>query len=208
MKLLSLLVGASLAGLGLAAPAMAPHQIIKTDDGTTLVRTNIIRVHVPPSLPDTSSSPRPNSVALAVSNFASNTLNLLRLPGTTRRRTPVFTNDVRAAMAVADANGDVVYGSYGRADDGAWGHLYRRPFHICSRRLSLRDAMPFIVLALFFSVFITCSLWTRSGLDEEADPLFDSDEAKKGRLARKLDHVEYLSERDPVDPTEEAKIFL
>ncbi|KAJ6437099.1 3-hydroxyacyl-CoA dehydrogenase [Purpureocillium lavendulum] len=76
MKLLYILFGLGLAGVGLAAPAMEPYQIITTEDGIPIIQTNIVRIDT--AIRDAHPS---HPVVSQFSKLVSGTLGWLHIPG-------------------------------------------------------------------------------------------------------------------------------
>ncbi|OAQ86133.1 hypothetical protein VFPBJ_00173 [Purpureocillium lilacinum] len=195
MKLLSVLLGVGLAGVGLAAPATEPYQVITTEDGIPIIRTNIVRVDTAAAaIPD---APPSHSLVSDYAKLASGALGWLHVPGF--RGAPVFDHDT--PTAVADSNGDVWGGSYGRKGHGRGRHGHhrhrhnRKPFHFYPR-LSLKDGLPFIILAVSLSVVVACSLLRRTAaaLQGEENPPIDSALAEKGRLQQRFEATQTRAE--------------
>ncbi|POR36927.1 Uncharacterized protein TPAR_02874 [Tolypocladium paradoxum] len=178
MKLLSILLGLGLAGVGLTAPATGPYQVITTEDGIPLMRSNVVRVAVTDAItPNAPSSP--NLLSTKLSKYASDAFELLRFPRHKFRLSPVFALDADRARVTADPNGDLVTVSYGGRYQGmAWRHrgkaFYPYPM------LGLRDCLPFLILAISLSVVVACSFLRRSASKHEFEPAFDSALAEKG----------------------------
>lgn len=158
MKLLSILLGLGLAGVGLAAPATRPYQVITTEDGIPLVRPNVVRVDV--AFANTPNAPSSHHLSAKLSKYASEALELLRLPVRKFPLSPVFTPDADRVGVMADPNGDLVAVSYGgRHHAKGWRHKGKafRPYP----RLSLTDCLPFLILAISLSVVVACSFLRR-----------------------------------------------
>ncbi|KND89779.1 hypothetical protein TOPH_05491 [Tolypocladium ophioglossoides CBS 100239] len=195
MKLLSILLGLGLAGVGLAAPAAGPYQVITTEDGIPLMRSRVVRVDAADvNTPNTPSSPCFLSTKL--SKYASDALGLMRLPGRKFRLSPVFALDADSAGVMTDPNGDLVTVSYGGRRKGmAWRHP-GKDFHPYPM-LSLRDCLPFLILAISLSVVVACSFLRRSVYKRELEPAFESALAEKGIRPQGTERSRSMLEKQP-----------
>ncbi|UNI24046.1 hypothetical protein JDV02_009825 [Purpureocillium takamizusanense] len=193
MKPLSVLLGVGLVSVSLTAPATEPYQVITTEDGIPIIRTNIVRVETPAAAAAVPYAPPSHSVISHFAKLASGALGWLHVPGF--RVAPVFNQDT--PTAVADSNGDVWSGGYGRKGHGKGRHGHhrhrhnRKPFHFYPR-LSLKDGLPFIIVAVSLSVVVACSLLRRTAaaLKGEENPPVDSALAEKGRLQRRFEDLQ------------------
>ncbi|KAJ6443869.1 Glycoside hydrolase, superfamily [Purpureocillium lavendulum] len=194
MKLLPVLFGLGFARVGLAAPATEPYQVITTEDGIPIVRANVVRVDTAGAIPEAVPS---HSLVSHFSKLASGALGWLHVPGFAGA--PVFNHET--PTAVADSNGDVWGGNYGKKGHGKGRHgrhrhhRNRKPFHFYPR-LSLKDGLPFIILAVSLSVVVACSFLRRTtaALEGETEAPADSALAEKGRLQQRFEDAQARAE--------------
>ncbi|PHH82550.1 hypothetical protein CDD83_3236 [Cordyceps sp. RAO-2017] len=148
MRLLSVLLGAGLAGAGLAAPVAVPYQVITTEDGAPLIRTRVARI-------DDASPVVPAHLSGRISSYVSAVLEPLRQTEFNMEMIPVFAIDKESVEVMTDSNGDLVALSYTQRLRALVWNPSTRAFYLYPMP-GLRGRLPVAILAVSFWVLFTC----------------------------------------------------
>ncbi|KJZ75886.1 hypothetical protein HIM_04710 [Hirsutella minnesotensis 3608] len=158
MKPSTLLVGLGLAGAGLSAP-VATFQVITTEDGIPLTRTEVARLDT--AFADATSSSSELSTAERLSQYASAALEHLRLLDVKFEATPVFAVNKDRAEVMTDADGDLVVVSHGQNVRAVIWNPSTSTFYLYPMP-GLNGRLPVAILAVSLWMVLTCLYLGRS----------------------------------------------